>query len=66
MTRWRYVEGLTPGTAIVHPLDDVVDHDVDGADSCVCGPTVEPVPRADGSYGWIYTHHSLDGRERFE
>lgn len=33
---------------------------------CVCGPAVEPVPRDDGSMGWLLTHHSLDGREATE
>ena len=49
----------------VFPLNDAVDHDTDGGD-CVCGPTTEPVPRPDGSMGWLITHHSLDGRENHE
>ncbi len=63
---WETIEGLTPGTAIVHPLGDLIEHDVDGEDRCVCGPTVEPAKRPDGSVGWVYVHHSLDGRERSE
>jgi hypothetical protein len=47
----------------VVPLDDLVGHEQDG---CVCGPTLEAVPRDDGSMGWMYTHHSLDRRERYE
>ena len=66
MTRWQCIEGLQPGTAIVHPLNDIIEHDVDGEDACVCGPRVEPVPRDNGSNGWLYTHHSLDGREQSE
>jgi hypothetical protein len=50
----------------LHPLDDLMEHDVDGEDHCVCGPRVEPVLRDDGSNGWLYTHHSLDGREQTE
>lgn len=49
----------------VYPDRDLVEHEVEG-DGCVCGPTVEPVPRDDGSYGWLMVHHSLDGRERNE
>lgn len=48
---------------VVRPLDDLIDHP-DG--DCPCGPTVEPVPRPDGSFGWVETHHSLDGRELTE
>lgn len=40
------------------------DHDV--SEDCVCGPTVEPVKRDDGSVGWVVVHHSLDGRELSE
>lgn len=32
-------------------------------DGCPCGPRVEAVMRDDGSNGWLYIHHSLDGRE---
>ena len=48
--------------AHVWPEDDLVDHDVEG-DDCVCGVTSEPVERDDGSFGWVNTHHALDGRE---
>jgi hypothetical protein len=48
----------------VTPRADLVDHSL--TDECPCGPTVEPVARDDGSYGWLYTHHSLDGREQHE
>ena len=44
----------------VEPVNDLIAHE---DNDCVCGPTVEPVPRDDGSIGWLYTHHSLDGRE---
>ena len=48
----------------VYPLGDLVDHDTEG-DDCVCGPLVEPVPRDDGSYGWLLTHHtSLRGNTK--
>ena len=49
-----------PGPRNVHvfPADDPVGHDMDG-DACTCGPTVEHLP----SGRWLFTHHSLDGRE---
>lgn len=49
----------------VHPIGDLVDHELAG-DGCVCGPRVEPVPRGDGSMGWLIVHNSLDGREQHE
>lgn len=45
----------------VIPCADVIPHDTTAA--CACGPTTEAVPRHDGSIGWLYIHHSLDGRE---
>lgn len=49
----------------VYPLGDLIDHDRGTAGAaCVCGPTLEAVRRVDGSDGWVYVHHSLDGRER--
>ena len=48
-------------TLHVEPVNDLVEH-MD-FDDCVCGPTVEPVPRDDGSMGWLVIHHALDGRE---
>lgn len=52
-------------TVHVLPAGDLIEHDSDGQD-CPCGPTTEPVPRDDGSMGWLVVHHSLDGRERNE
>lgn len=50
----------------VVPVGDGVPHAEDETGDCICGPTVEPVFRDDGSNGWLTTHHSLDGRERHE
>lgn len=52
---------------IIHtyPSRDLIEHETEG-DDCACGPTVEPVEREDGSFGWHILHHSLDGRERYE
>jgi hypothetical protein len=47
----------------VKPVNDLVEH-VD--ENCPCGPTIEPVRCEDGSIGWVFTHHSLDGREAKE
>ena len=49
-------------TVHVTPIDDLIEH-IEEEDDCPCGPEVEPVPREDGSFGWLITHHSLDGRE---
>lgn len=43
------------------PVDDLIDHDPES--DCICGPTLKPVARGDGSYGWLLIHHALDGRE---
>lgn len=53
------------GDVHVLPVDDLMEHAADGRD-CMCGPTTQPVPRDDGSYGWLIVHHSLDGREQHE
>ena len=49
----------------VLPLDDLIEHDSSGED-CPCGPAAQPVPREDGSMGWLIVHASLDGRELTE
>jgi len=48
----------------VVPVDDLIAHDV--SEDCICGPECIPVERDDGSIGYIYSHHSLDGRELLE
>ncbi|WP_375425477.1 hypothetical protein [uncultured Friedmanniella sp.] len=50
----------------VTPFNDLLEHEVDDDGSCVCGPTIEPAPRNNGSYGWSIIHHTLDGRESAE
>jgi hypothetical protein len=47
----------------VVPVNDLIDHDSSGEEDCVCGPEILPVERDDGSFGWVVSHHSLDGRE---
>lgn len=56
---------MSAGDIHVYPTADLIEHDTDGGD-CMCGPTTEAVQRDDGSYGWVVTHHSLDGREAHE
>ncbi|MHC6175453.1 hypothetical protein [Glutamicibacter sp. X7] len=48
----------------VYPINDQIHHDTE-SDECICGPTVSLVKTDDGDR-WIYTHHSLDGRESNE
>lgn len=43
---------------------DLLDHEL--SEDCICGPTAVPIKREDGSVGWVYEHHSLDGREARE
>lgn len=48
----------------VVPLDDLVEHTSDA--DCICGPDCEPFPKSDGSFAYVYRHHSIDGREASE
>jgi len=59
---WAVVEA--GGAVHVVPCADLVHHEL--GESCVCGPTPELVHRDLGPEGWMYTHHSLDGREATE
>jgi hypothetical protein len=54
-----------PDVIHTYPVGDLIEHELEG-DGCPCGVTVEPVKRDDGTFGWLYIHHSLDGRERWE
>lgn len=51
-------------TVHVVPMDDLIKHEL--SEDCICGPTGEIVPRPDGWFGRVITHHSLDGREKNE
>ncbi len=42
------------------PVNDKHKHDEN--DDCGCFPRTEPVPREDGSVGWLIIHNALDGR----
>ena len=48
----------------VIPVNDLIEHE--RSDDCPCGVRTEPVPREDGSFGWLHVHSSLDGRELTE
>jgi hypothetical protein len=55
-------------TIHVYPVNDVVEHDVDGG-ACICGPDFEYSDPRDGityDNGPLVLHHSLDGRELSE
>ncbi len=56
---------MAAGDNHVYPVDDLIEHVTDGGD-CPCGPETIPVERDDGSYGYVISHHSLDGREHHE
>lgn len=47
------------------PVGDLIEHDTDHQEDCVCGPRVD---RHETPYGdvWVYVHHSLDRREEQE
>lgn len=38
--------------------EDAIKHE--DSEDCVCGPTIEPVKRDDGSVVYIAIHHRLD------
>lgn len=64
LTADQFVDAANPDHVHVRPLNDQIEHSL--SEDCPCGPTIEPVPREDGSMGWLVTHHSLDGRENHE
>lgn len=51
-------------TVHVVPVADIVEHMT--TEDCLCGPTPELVRTDQGGDGWLYVHHSLDGRENNE
>lgn len=58
---WRTVN-LPDGGIEVLPVNDWIDHDVDGED-CICHPGIEIAARADGAgHATVVFHHALDGR----
>lgn len=63
---WQWIEGLRPHTSHVHPLGDLIEHDIDSDGDCVCVPCTEPVTGDGGGVSWMYIHASLDGRELTE
>lgn len=48
----------------VVPCFDLIEHDQD--EDCVCGPRANMITDENGETFWMYTHHSLDGRELAE
>lgn len=61
---WEAIEGLRRHTSHLHPLGDLVGHDIDSDGDCVCGPSAEPVKIDEfGGLGWMFVHAALDGRQ---
>lgn len=53
-----------PDTIVANaPIDAITDL---MRDDKLNRPALHPVQRDDGSTGWMYVHHSLDGRESTE
>lgn len=62
---WEIVEPEDrPAEMHIIPSDDLIEHEE--STDCVCLPTSETVFCNDGSFRYMYTHHSLDGRELLE
>lgn len=57
--KWEVRESHSNEPHVI-PINDLVKHE---PEDCVCIPHTEPVPRSDGTIGWVILHHSLDGRE---
>lgn len=61
---------VEPGVVHVHPLEDLIEHDIEPGTDCVCVPRVELVEKSphdeDAPDAWMHVHHSLDGREATE
>lgn len=55
---------MAKGDMHTMPINDLVEHE--SSEDCICGPTCNPVERNDGTIGYLYVHHSLDGREMLE
>lgn len=48
--------------ADLYPVDDLVAHEIEGDETCVCGPELFHL----GHGKWLHAHHSLDDRECLE
>lgn len=50
-------------TTHILPVADIIEHALSA--DCICGPKPEYVKDEDtGDFGWMYTHFSLDGRDK--
>lgn len=63
--RWACIRLPLGDEVHVYPLADLVAHDLTEG-QCVCGPLVELHTRPDARDAYMYVHHALDGRERYE
>lgn len=61
---WRVDAELADLEVHVRPVGDAITHDFHP--DCLCGPMPEPHINSVDDVVWIYTHHSLDGREKRE
>jgi hypothetical protein len=59
--KWDWQDDGT-GPMHIRPINDLIEHE--WAD-CVCLPSPQLVDTDHGD-GWMYIHHSLDGREKSE
>jgi hypothetical protein len=64
-TRSTWTTVRAPGSDDIHVIPDN-DQTAHTYDDCICGPVTEPVPRDDGTMGWLIVHESLDRRELLE
>jgi len=62
---WEILEPTDrPEELHVIPTDDLIEHD--DTKDCVCIPDREAIFCNDGSFRYMYSHPSLDGRELLE
>lgn len=58
---WQSICNPDLDTIHVVPAGDTMEHPLNA--DCACKPACEPIERDDGTIGWLYVHHSQDGRE---
>ncbi len=58
---WRTTQVPSEGAVHVHPLKDLVQHEL--TDDCVCGPRTELHKGSGKPDLYAFIHHALDGRK---
>ena len=65
---WRYHSENIDDHVHVWPIADWITHLTEGPGAndgeCKCRPVTKPIPRDDGSMGWLITHKAIDGRDQ--